>query len=60
MAQTPSSPIHKKLKMTSPDGSQELSVEEHHEDGWIKVEKRKVKKSKKVEAKLDVCVSFHT
>lgn len=44
-------PAHKKLKMTTkadaPDGGGE----------WTKVEKRKAKKVKKVEAKIDVRVS---
>ena len=51
---TPSSPAHKKVKM-SPNPFEVLAVDT--EDGWTKVEKRKAKKAKKVEAKIDVCVS---
>lgn len=51
---TPSSPAHKKVKM-SPNPFEVLVNDT--EDGWTKVEKRKVKKAKKVEAKIDVCVS---
>jgi RNA exonuclease 1 len=58
MAQ-PTSPLHKKLKMTSPSESPGLP-DEGEDDGWTKVEKRKVKKAKKVEAKFDVCVSIPT
>lgn len=51
---TPSSPVHKKVKM-SPNPF-EILVDDT-EDGWTKVEKRKAKKAKKLEAKIDVCVS---
>lgn len=50
---TPSSPAHKKAKM-SPNPFEVLA--DDAEDGWTKVEKRKAKKAKKVEAKIDVCV----
>jgi len=50
---TPSSPVHKKVKM-SPNPFEVLV--DDTEDGWMKVEKRKAKKAKKVEAKIDVCV----
>lgn len=50
---TPSSPVHKKVKM-SPNPFEVLV--DDTEDGWRKVEKRKTKKAKKVEAKIDVCV----
>jgi hypothetical protein len=46
-----SAPVHKKLKMTTPAGDNDGGGE------WTKVEKRKAKKVKKVEAKIDVCVS---
>lgn len=51
---TPSSPAHKKAKM-SPNPFEVLV--DDTEDGWTKVEKRKGKKARKVEAKIDVCVS---
>lgn len=51
---TPSSPAHKKAKM-SPNPFEVLV--DDTEDGWTKVERRKAKKAKKVEAKIDVCVS---
>lgn len=53
---TPSSPIpvHKKARM-SPNPFEVLVNDT--EDGWTRVEKRKAKKAKKVEAKIDVCVS---
>lgn len=51
---TPSSPVHKKVKM-SPNPFEVLV--DDTEDGWTKVEKRKTKKAKKLEAKIDVCVS---
>jgi RNA exonuclease 1 len=51
---TPSSPAHKKVKM-SPNPFEVLV--DDTEDGWTKVEKRKAKKTKKAEAKIDVCVS---
>lgn len=51
---TQSSPAHKKVKM-SPNPFEVLV--DDTEDGWTRVEKRKVKKVKKVEAKIDVCVS---
>jgi len=50
---TPSSPVHKKAKM-SPNPFEVLV--DDTEDGWRKVEKRKAKKTKKAEAKIDVCV----
>jgi hypothetical protein len=49
----PSSPVHKKVKMSS--NPFEVLVDDT-EDGWTRVEKRKAKKSKKVETKIDVCV----
>lgn len=49
----PSSPVHKKVKM-SPNPFEVLA--DDTEDGWTRVEKRKAKKAKKVEAKIDVCV----
>ena len=61
-----SSPVSKRLKV-SPRESHGISVPGHQdvlmatedsEGGWTKVEKRKAKKVKKVEGKLDVCVSF--
>jgi len=51
---TPSSPAHKKARM-SPNPFQVLA--DGTDDGWTKVEKRKAKKTKKVGAKIDVCVS---
>lgn len=51
---TPSSPVHKKAKM-SPNPFEVLA--DATEDGWTKVEKRKAKKTKKLETKIDVCVS---
>ena len=51
---TPSSPAHKKVKM-SPNPFEVLAGDT--EDGWTKVEKRKTKKARKLEAKIDVCVS---
>jgi len=50
----------KKLK-TSPSvpGSEEISPEGGPADAqWVKVEKRKSKKQRKINAKLDVCVSI--
>jgi len=49
----PSSPVHKKVKMSS--NPFEVLADDT-EDGWTKVEKRKAKKAKKAEAKIDVCV----
>ena len=51
---TPNSPTHKKIKM-SPNPVEVLV--DDTEDGWTKVEKRKAKKVKKMEVKIDVCVS---
>jgi len=50
---TPSSPVHKKIRM-SPNPFEVLA--DDTESGWTRVEKRKAKKVKKVEAKIDVCV----
>lgn len=50
---TPGSPAQKKIKM-SPNPFEALAVDT--EDGWTRVEKRKTKKAKKAEAKIDVCV----
>lgn len=50
-----SSPVHKKVKM-SPNPFELLAGDT--EDGWTRVEKRKAKKTKKVEAKIDVCSLF--
>jgi len=49
---TPSSPVHKKVKM-SPNPF-EAPVDDT-EDGWTRVGKRKEKKAKKAKAKIDVC-----
>lgn len=48
---TPSSPVQKKVKMSS--NSFEVLADDA-EDGWMRVEKRKAKKVKRVEAKIDV------
>lgn len=45
-------PKHKKTKISS----QEAMTLDAGSDGWTKVEKRKQKKVKKAEIKLDVCV----
>ena len=50
---TPSSPVRKKVKM-SPNPFEPLA--DDAEGGWTRVEKRKAKKAKKVETKIDVCV----
>ena len=56
------SPVQKKLKM-SPPVSHGLSMQGSLDDtaasenGWTKVEKRKAKKLRRTEVKLDVCVS---
>lgn len=52
---TPSSPVHKKVKM-SPNPFEVLV--DGTEDGWTKVEKRKAKKTQKLGAKIDVCFLF--
>jgi hypothetical protein len=44
--------------MSPSNTSQDPSHTEDAEGEWTKVEKRKEKKAKKVQAKLDVCVSF--
>ena len=51
---TPTSPAHKKVKM-SPNPFEALADDTG--DGWTRVERRKAKKTKKVGAKIDVCVS---
>lgn len=55
-------PASKKLKVSPPESHSSSTqdpqaVTGSSEDGWTKVEKRKAKKTKKVEGKLDVCVS---
>lgn len=50
---TSSSPVHKKVKI-SPNPFEVLAGDT--EGGWTRVEKRKTKKTKKMEAKIDVCV----
>lgn len=68
-SQAGSPPATKKLKVSprdSHDGFSTLDQQDvltatgNSEDGWTKVEKRKAKKMKRVEGKLDVCVSAWT
>jgi RNA exonuclease 1 len=58
-------PVSKKLKVSpresngisTPDQQDVLTATGNADDGWTKVEKRKAKKTKKMEGKLDVCIS---
>lgn len=64
LGQGTSFPAQKKFKAAArvslgisvPDGGSTISSAE--EGSWTKVEKRKAKKMRKTEAKLDVCVSL--
>jgi hypothetical protein len=60
-ANTPNSPP-KKQKRPSSESENDISSQEDQNDPavdeqWVKVEKRKAKKAKKLDAKFDVCVS---
>ena len=62
-SQTPSAqtatPVAKKLKLTPPDSPAEASGSNGVENEWTTVTKRKAKKVKKIEGKLDVGVMAH-